>query len=191
VTLSFFPLVSSQWLFCREIVHRDFTLFYSHRKTFLCFTERRKKWFYPPAGRSRSATVRDSFLGPKWKIEWKSGVYHPLSPVIDFGFRHPRKKERKEDRKKVGLSFFPLVLSQWPFCHETVDRNFTLFYSRRKTFLSVTKRRKKERQKKSWYVVLSTCIITGTVLPWDSRLRFNALLLSQKDFSFFHRKTFF
>jgi len=111
--------------------------------------------------------------------------------MINFDLGHPRKKERKEDRKKVGLSSFPLVLSQWPFCHETVHRNFTLFDSRRKTFLASTERRKKERQKESWYVVLSTCIIIMTVLPWDSRLRFNAMLLSQKDFSWFPQKNFF
>ena len=51
-------------------------------------THERKKVGHTP-GRQRSRTVR-------WILNNESGLRHPLSMVIKLGFRHQRKKERKE-----------------------------------------------------------------------------------------------
>jgi len=42
-----------------------------------------------------AAKVRDSFKA--WVLcDW-SGAHHPLSPVIELGIRHPRKKDRNKE----------------------------------------------------------------------------------------------
>ena len=43
---------------------------------------------------SRWAMVRDSLFCPKWTLEM--GFEQPLRTVIELGFHHPRKKERKK-----------------------------------------------------------------------------------------------
>ena len=47
-------------------------------------------YFYPLGRLCRSATVQDSFLGPKYY----SGAHHPISPVMKLGIQ---KKERKKE----------------------------------------------------------------------------------------------
>jgi len=50
------------------------------------------------------------------------GPHHPLSPVITLGIRHPRKKEKKKERKKAQHDFSIL---EW-YLHILFDNNVPL-----------------------------------------------------------------